>query len=281
MKKRLDVLLVEQGLAATRTQAQALVMAGQVSAEGRRLDKPGMSVDEGLKLHVKDQARFVSRAGEKLASVAEVLELDFAGKTVLDVGSSTGGFTDYALQHGAKRVFCVDVGTAQLAYKLRQDSRVVVMEQTDIRDVRVGVPRGEATTGKGVMLVRDGTVEDGSREGQGAAAGRARAFVPEPADMAVMDVSFISLTKVLGVTAGLVQEGGPIVAMAKPQFEAGKAVADRYRGVIPMGEVRDEILDGLRRWMGERFEILAEADSGLAGAEGNVERFFVLRARIA
>src|SRR6266851_1999938 len=152
MKKRLDVVVVERGLAPNRTQAQALIMAGQVSAQGRRLEKPGMVVDEALELHVKAQPRYVSRAGDKLASVAETLGLDFGGKVVLDVGSSTGGFTDYALQHGAAKVYCVDVGTAQLSYKLRQDDRVVVMEQTDIRE----------------------------------------AVLPEPADMAVMDVSFIS-----------------------------------------------------------------------------------------
>lgn len=236
MKKRLDILMVEQGLANTRTQAQALIMAGQVSAEGRRLDKPGMMVDAGLGLHVKDRPRYVSRAGEKLASVAETLKLDFEGKVVLDVGSSTGGFTDFALQQGASKVFCVDVGTGQLTYKLRQDPRVVVMEQTDIRVAKL----------------------------------------PELADMAVMDVSFISLEKVLEATAALVKPGGPIVAMAKPQFEAGKAVADRYRGVIPMGEPRELVLADLRAWLRERFEIMAEADSGVAGAEGNVERFFLL-----
>jgi 23S rRNA (cytidine1920-2'-O)/16S rRNA (cytidine1409-2'-O)-methyltransferase len=245
VKKRLDLMLVERGLANTQTQAQALVMAGQVSAEGRRLEKPGLMLDEAVELHIKDQPRFVSRAGEKLASVAEVLGLDFAGKVVLDVGSSTGGFTDFALQHGAERVYGVDVGTGQLAYKLRQDPRVVVMEQTDIRGVRVGA---------------------------GAAA------LPERADMAVMDVSFISLEKVLERVAELVRPGGAIVAMVKPQFEASKAVADRYRGVIPVGSVRDEILADLRDWMSERFEIVSEADSGVAGAEGNLERFFLLRA---
>jgi 23S rRNA (cytidine1920-2'-O)/16S rRNA (cytidine1409-2'-O)-methyltransferase len=240
MKKRLDILLVETGLATTRSQAQALIMAGQVSADGRRLDKPGMAVDEALVLHVKDQPRYVGRAGDKLASVAEALRLDFVGKVVLDVGSSTGGFTDFALQNGAVKVYCVDVGTAQLSYKLRQDERVVVMEQTDIR----------------------------------------AAELPEPADMAVMDVSFISLTKVLEPTAALVKPGAPIVAMAKPQFEAGKSVADLYKGVIPVGEPRDEILAELREWIVQRFDILGEADSGLAGAEGNIERFFLLRAGV-
>jgi 23S rRNA (cytidine1920-2'-O)/16S rRNA (cytidine1409-2'-O)-methyltransferase len=236
MKLRLDVLMVERGLAPTRTQAQALIMAGQVSAEGRRLDKPGQSVDPAIKLHVKDQPRYVSRAGDKLASVADELGLNFTGQVVLDVGSSTGGFSDYALQHGASQVFCVDVGTSQLAYKLRQDSRVVVMEQTDIREVRL----------------------------------------PEPADMAVVDVSFISLTKVLPATAALVKPGGQIVAMAKPQFEAGKALADKYQGVIPLGSERDEVLQGLREWMKAHYKIVAERDSGVSGSEGNVERFFLL-----
>lgn len=237
MKQRLDVLLVERGLAPTRSQAQALIMAGQVSANGKRLDKPGVSLDESTDLHVKDQPRYASRAGDKLASVAQGFGLDFGGKIVLDVGSSTGGFTDYALQHAAHQVYCVDVGTGQLAYKLRQEDRVVVMERTDIREAQL----------------------------------------PQLADMAVMDVSFISLVKVLEPTAALVKPGGVIVAMAKPQFEAGKLLADKYRGIIPMGEERDEVLEALREWMRQRFEIMAEADSGLAGAEGNVERFFLLR----
>ncbi|HVQ43654.1 MAG TPA: TlyA family RNA methyltransferase [Candidatus Saccharimonadia bacterium] len=246
MKQRLDVLMVTRGLAPTRTQAQALIMAGQVSAEGRRLEKPGLMVHADTSLHVKDQPRYASRAGDKLASVVEHFGLDFGGKIVLDVGSSTGGFTDLALQHGAARVYCVDVGTGQLAYRLRQDERVVVMEQTDIRDVTVGD------------------------------AGKA---IPEPADMAVMDVSFISLTKVLEVAAALVRPGGLLVAMAKPQFEAGKALADKYHGVIPLGGERDEVLGDLRLWMRERFEIMAEMDSAVSGAEGNVERFFLLRTR--
>jgi 23S rRNA (cytidine1920-2'-O)/16S rRNA (cytidine1409-2'-O)-methyltransferase len=239
MKQRLDLLLVERGLADTRTKAQALIMAGQVSTDGRILDKPGQSVDAEIPLHLKDQARFVSRAGEKLASVVEALSLDFQGKTVLDVGSSTGGFTDLALQQGATKVYCVDVGTAQLAYRLRQDSRVVIMEQTDIREAKL----------------------------------------PAPADLAVIDVSFISLTKILEAVARLVQPAGPIVAMAKPQFEAGKALADKYGGVIPVGEEREIVLEGLREWLRDRFTIIDEADSGLAGAKGNLERFFLLRTK--
>ncbi|HEY6737116.1 MAG TPA: TlyA family RNA methyltransferase [Candidatus Saccharimonadia bacterium] len=251
MKRRLDQLLVERDLAPSRTQAQALIMAGLVSADGRRLDKPGLMVPEDLVLQVKHQPRYVSRAGEKLASVVEALGLEFAGQTVLDVGSSTGGFTDFALQQGAARVYCVDVGTNQLAFKLRQDERVVVMERTDIRAVTLG---------------------DGATGGVGAAAA-----LPAAVDMAVMDVSFVSLTKVLEATRALVKPGGVIVAMAKPQFEAGKALADKYHGVIPLGAEREAVLEELRHWLLEHgFTILAEANSGLAGAEGNVERFFKL-----
>lgn len=254
MKQRLDLLLVERGLAPSRTQAQALIMAGQVSANGRRLDKAGLLVTSDTELHVRQLPRYVSRAGEKLASVAEVLKLDFAGRTVLDVGSSTGGFTDFALQHGAAHVICVDVGTGQLAQKLRLDSRVTVMEQTDIRKVKLG----------------------SAIEVEGRATGRASLLAP--ADAAVIDVSFISLVKILPAVSALVASGASIVAMAKPQFEAGRPVADRYRGIIPMGPVRDDVLSGLRddiRRLG--FEIMAEADSGLAGAEGNVERFMLLK----
>ncbi len=234
VKKRLDVLMVETGLADTRSRAQALIMAGQVSAGGRRLDKPGMAVDETTQLHLKEQPQYVSRAGQKLASVAASLRLNFEGKVVLDVGSSTGGFTDYALQHGAVRSYCVDVGTGQLSFKLRQDPRVIVMERTDIRDAKLS----------------------------------------EVADIAVMDVSFISLRQVLEPTVELVKPDGQIVAMAKPQFEVGRAIADSYKGVIPLGPERDEVLSSLREWILARWRIAGEAESGLAGSEGNVEHFF-------
>ena len=237
MKKRLDILLVDLGHAPTRTQAQAIIMAGLVSAEGRRLDKPGMMVDEKAAFAVKERPRFVSRAGEKLASVAKKLGVSFRDQVVLDVGSSTGGFTDYALQHGAIKVFAVDVGTGQLSYKLRQDERVILMEQTDIRD----------------------------------------AALPDEPDIAVIDVSFISLTKILEPVRDLMKEGGLIVAMAKPQFEAGKPLADKYKGVLPVGPERDEVLKTLKDWIEERFTILDEADSGVTGASGNLEHFYLLR----
>lgn len=236
-KQRLDLLLVERGLAASRTQAQAMIMAGEVSSDGRVLDKAGLQIETDLPLELKTRSRFVSRAGEKLASVADQFGLDFAGKTVLDVGSSTGGFTDFALQNGAARVYAVDVGTGQLDWQLRQDERVVVMEQTDIREARL----------------------------------------PEPADIAVIDVSFISLTKILEAAAELLKPGAPIVAMMKPQFEAGRTLADKFHGVIDDEAVRQQLIANFRDWLAGKFEIAAEADSGLAGAEGNRERFFLLK----
>lgn len=239
MKRRLDQALVEQGLADDLRQAQGLIMAGQVRVAGLALDKPGAPVDSIAMITVKSSSLYVSRAGEKLASVAERFKLDLFGKVVLDVGSSTGGFSDYCLQDGAARVYAVDVGNNQLAYKLRIDPRVVVMERTDIR----------------------------------------RASLPEQAEIAVVDVSFVSLTKVLESVACLVKLGGAIIAMAKPQFEADKATADRFQGVISDETVRQQILVGLRDWLEPRFEIVDEADSGLAGTQGNLEHFYLLVAK--
>jgi 23S rRNA (cytidine1920-2'-O)/16S rRNA (cytidine1409-2'-O)-methyltransferase len=240
MKVRLDQLMLDRGLAGDLRVAKATIMAGQVRTQGRTLDKPGMMVDDGAEIELKSGPEFVSRAGGKLASVAAELDLDFAGKVVLDVGSSTGGFTDFALGRGAAKVYCVDVGTGQLDWRLRQDPRVVIMEQTDIRDARL----------------------------------------PEQADVAVVDVSFVSLKRVLEPTRDLSKPGAPIVAMAKPQFEASRAVANKFRGVISDEEVRRQVIGDLRSWIRERFEILGEADSGVKGTEGNIERFFLLRAKV-
>ena len=236
-KQRIDTLLVERELAPSRNVAAAMVMAGEVSVGERRVDKPSVMVEGTADIRIKDRPRYVSRAGGKLASVISPLQLEFSGKTVLDVGSSTGGFTDVALQHGANKVFCIDVGNAQLAYQLRQDPRVVVMERTDIR----------------------------------------QAELPELVDIAVMDVSFISLTKVLDATAGHIKPGGLIIAMMKPQFEAGKVLADKYKGLILDEDVRQSVIGEFREKIVEAFTIIAEADSGVAGLHGNRERFFVMQ----
>lgn len=236
MKQRLDVLMVERGLAETRNKAAALIMAGEVVVDEHTWTKPGHQFASDIDIRLKNQSPYVSRAGEKLASVIESLKLDFAGETVLDVGSSTGGFTDCALQHGATKVISVDVGTNQLAYKLRTDERVELHEQTDIRDFTTN----------------------------------------ELADMAVIDVSFISLTKILEHVATLIKPGGQIVAMVKPQFEAGKALADEHKGLILDEEVRQDVLNNFRTWAEEHFIVQAEADSAVHGKQGNRERFFLL-----
>ena len=215
-----------------------MIMARQVKEGTTVLAQPGHLLPADTELSVTDLPRYVSRGGDKIASVAEALNLDFAGKVVLDVGSSTGGFTDYALQRGATKVYAVDVGTAQLAYKLRQDPRVVVMERTDIRKLDA---------------------------------------LPEQPDLAMMDVSFVSLTKVLPATARLLKPNASIVALAKPQFEADKPTASRYRGVIRDETLRLQILAALEEKIKPAFTIVASADSAVHGAEGNRERFYVLR----
>jgi 23S rRNA (cytidine1920-2'-O)/16S rRNA (cytidine1409-2'-O)-methyltransferase len=238
-KQRLDLLLVERGIVPSRTAAQALIMAGKVKSGTTVLSKPGMSVDTGTEVTVEEAPRYVSRGGDKLASVAKELGLNFKHKVVLDVGSSTGGFTDYALQQGAVKVYAVDVGTSQLAYKLRQDPRVVVMEQTDIRE----------------------------------------AELPEPADLAVIDVSFVSLRKILQSVARLIKPGGQIIAMAKPQFESDRVTATKFKGVISDETVRQQILGDLEADIEDEFQILDSADSKVAGAQGNRERFYLLSKR--
>ena len=239
VKQRLDLILVERGIADSRTKAQALIMAGIVSSNGRLLDKVGQTFDTEIELAIKSKSSYVSRAGDKLASVAQELGLDFSDKIVLDVGSSTGGFTDFALQNGAKKVYCVDVGSAQLAYKLRKDPRIIIMEKTDIRT----------------------------------------AALPEKVDVVVIDVSFISLKKILDAVVDLTKDNAPIVCMLKPQFEAGREIADKYKGVIPLGEDRDNIISDFKDWSESKFRIINEADSRVPGTHGNVEHFINLLKR--
>jgi 23S rRNA (cytidine1920-2'-O)/16S rRNA (cytidine1409-2'-O)-methyltransferase len=221
-----------------------MIMAGQVKSGTTVLSKPGQSVAAGTELTVTASPRYVSRGGDKLASVAAALKLDFTHAIVLDVGSSTGGFTDFCLQHGAVWVYAVDVGNAQLAYKLRSDSRITVIERTDIREL---------------------------------AADR----LSPPPTIAVIDVSFTSLTKILPAVAALLPPSAPIVAMAKPQFETDRATASRYRGVISDEPLRQQILRDFEAAIAGDFTIQASADSAVHGAQGNRERFYRLQPRLA
>lgn len=234
MKHRLDQLLASRGLVQSRSQAENLIRLGRVLVDGTVETKSGRFVSEASRLEVQ-QERYVSRAGLKLASVASSFGLDFNGKTVLDVGSSTGGFTDYALQHGAKKVFAVDVGTDQLHPSLRSDKRIELHEKTDIRTFK---PR-------------------------------------EAIDIVVIDVSFISLREILPHIAAIAAPSTKIIAMVKPQFEAGKHQVSR--GVIKNDSVRRQILKEFEAWVKAYFVVVDKADSEVAGAKGNRERFYVLK----
>lgn len=236
MKHRLDQAIVQRGLVRSRSQAESYIKLGRVTVNKKVVTKPGFLVSDQDEIRLTAGEQYVSRAGLKLASVAKLLKLDFRGKVVLDVGSSTGGFTDYALQHGASRVIAVDVGTEQLHPTLRADPRIKLYEKTDIRD-----------------------------------------FSPEePVNIVVMDVSFISLREILPHIAQISGPGTQIVAMLKPQFEAG-ASSLKHKGVIKNDAMRRRILQDFEAWIKKLFVIVAKADSEVAGAKGNRERFYLLR----
>ena len=237
MKTRLDAELVHRGLVSSRSQAESWVKLGKVTVDGKPATKSGQFVREGSDIQLTATEKYVSRAGLKLASVAELLNVSFKNTVVLDVGSSTGGFTDYALQHGAKKVFAVDVGTDQLHPSLHGHERIELHEKTDIRD-----------------------------------------FVPsETPDIIVIDVSFISLREILPHLAKRVAgKQTKIMAMVKPQFEASRQQVNK--GVIKNDSVRRQILKDFEFWAKDLFTIVDKRDSEVAGAKGNRERFYLLRA---
>ncbi len=233
-KVRVDLLLVERGLAESRSQAQRLVMAGQVRADGQVINKPAMTVKPETLLEVDQGPPFVSRGGEKLQSALATFDLDARGLVCADVGASTGGFTDCLLQNGAERVYAIDVGYGILHWKLRQDKRVVVMERTNARHLEK---------------------------------------LPEPASLVTIDASFISLKILLPVICSwLPSGGGQVVALVKPQFEAGRKEASRGSGVIRDPTVhRTVLLDILRFAQDENFTVCGLIRSPLIGPKGNVE----------
>jgi 23S rRNA (cytidine1920-2'-O)/16S rRNA (cytidine1409-2'-O)-methyltransferase len=244
MKQRLDDALVSRGLAASKTQAKALVMAGRVFSGTERMDKPGREIAHDFALSVTQPPRFVSRGGEKLAAALDKFPFPLAGAHVLDVGASTGGFTDCVLQAGAASVVCVDVGRAQLHSKLQADPRVTNLEKVNARNLK----RGD--------LPRDSF------------------------DAVVMDLSFISLKSVLPAVWPFVVRGGRLVALVKPQFEAGKAEADKGRGVIRDRGVQDAVLASVTAFALENLrdaELVGSMDSPIEGADGNREFLLCLR----
>jgi 23S rRNA (cytidine1920-2'-O)/16S rRNA (cytidine1409-2'-O)-methyltransferase len=236
MKKRLDVLLVERGLAESRAQAQALVMAGRVPG----FAKPGMQVEETIALEVETPPRFVSRGGEKLANALAAFRVDVTGRDCLDVGASTGGFTDALLQHGAARVVALDVGYGQLHPKLRADPRVTVLERVNAREL-TELP-----------------------------------FAPE---VVTCDVSFISVRKALPPGLRLAAPGWEALVLVKPQFEAGRAEVGKggvVRDATVHRRVLRELVDDALVWDAETVGVV---DSGLPGPKGNREFFLHLRNR--
>jgi len=247
-KQRLDEVLVARGLAASRAQAKALIMSGRVLHGTARLDKPGKEVASDIELCVEQPPRFVSRGGEKLAAALAHFAIDLRGAHLLDVGASTGGFTDCALQAGAATAVCLDVGRAQLHAKLRADPRVTNLEKINARHLAAGdLPRSEF-------------------------------------DAIVMDLSFISLCAVLPAVWPFLRAGGPLVALVKPQFEAGKAEVDKGRGVIRDPAVQDAALQRVRDFALAELphaELLGHIDSPIKGADGNREFLLALRRRAA
>ena len=236
MKQRLDKALVERGLATTRSQADNFIRLGYVFLNKKIVQKSGTMVSDSDEIKLEKKETYVSRAGLKLASVAEYFHLNFQDKTVLDIGSSTGGFTDYSLRHGAKKVFAVDVGTDQLHLSLRPNPKIVLHEKTDIRDF----------------------------------------YTDEAIDIIVGDVSFISLREILPhVAENLMNTNTMLIAMVKPQFEAGRHQVNK--GIIKNDKVRRQILSDFEDWARKYFVVLDKKDSEVAGSKGNLERFYKLK----
>jgi 23S rRNA (cytidine1920-2'-O)/16S rRNA (cytidine1409-2'-O)-methyltransferase len=235
-KVRADVALVDRGLVESRAKAQALIMAGKVFSGETKITKAGHQLKEDTALEVRGKDHpWVSRGGLKLDKAVSEYSLDFTGKTIIDVGASTGGFTDVALHHGAVRVYAVDVGSGQLAWKLRSDERVTVLEKTNARYL---------------------TDE----------------HIPEPVDGVVCDASFISLKTVLSAAMAFVKDGGFLAALIKPQFEVGKGNVGKG-GVVRDPELHKAVCDDMFEWLDglPNWKAVGITESPIKGPEGNIE----------
>lgn len=239
-KERLDVLLVQQGLATSRELAKAYIMAGNVYVDGQKEDKAGTKVAVNASLEVKgNQMKYVSRGGYKLEKAVDAFGISLDGKICLDIGASTGGFTDCMLQNGASKVYAIDVGYGQFAWKLRNDERVVCLEKTNVRYV---------------------THEQ----------------VPDEGDFASIDVSFISLTKVLPAVLGVLGEKGQLVCLIKPQFEAGREKVGK-KGVVRDINVHKEVIEMIANYVrAQNLGVLGLSFSPIKGPEGNIEYLIYL-----
>ena len=234
-KLRLDRLLVERGLAASREKAQAIIAAGHVLVNGQRQDKAGTSVPSAAELRITGEALpFVGRGGLKLEAALKEFRISVEGRTALDIGASTGGFTDCLLQHGCEKVYAVDVGYGQLAWKLRQDPRVIVIERTNIREMEPSL-------------------------------------VPGPVDIVVIDVSFISLEKVVPAVLKFLKKGSELIALIKPQFEAGRGQVGKG-GIVRDEAARTAVVERIAGFVRDQgLEVKGVIPSPITGQDGNVE----------
>ena len=241
MKERLDKLMVQRGLAASRERARALILAGQVVVDDHRVDKAGSQVFDHAEIRLKgDDIPFVSRGGLKLQKALREFQLDVHGIIALDVGASTGGFTDCLLQNGAAKIYAVDVGYGQLAWSLREDPRVINLERCNIRHLDI------------------------------------EQFDEKPS-LAVIDASFISLSKVLPNTLALITENGQVIALIKPQFEVGKGLVGKG-GIVKDRTLHEQVLEQIRQVAEElHCQVLGIIDSPILGSKGNREFLIHLR----
>jgi 23S rRNA (cytidine1920-2'-O)/16S rRNA (cytidine1409-2'-O)-methyltransferase len=240
-KERLDRLLVERGIVQSREKARALIMAGKVAVEGRMMDKPGAQVSVEAELHLRERgSSYVSRGGEKLEGALEAFGIDPKGMVVMDVGASTGGFTDCVLQKGAQKVYAVDVGYGQLAWKLQKDPRVMNLERRNIRYLK-------------------------------------REEIQEETDLILIDASFISIEKFLPHLPGFLKEGGGILGLIKPQFEVGKGEVGKG-GVVREAALHQKVIDRISTFSrGLGLKVVGVTESSLLGPKGNKEFFIYLK----
>ena len=240
-KERLDKLLVDRGIVQSRERARAMIMAGKVAVEGRRIDKPGVQINVEARLQLQGgDSSYVSRGGEKMEGALKAFGIDPKGMVVMDVGASTGGFTDCILQKGAEKVYAVDVGYGQLAWKLQKDARVINLERRNIRYLR-------------------------------------REEVEEEIDLILIDTSFISVEKFLRHLLGFLKKGGAILGLLKPQFEVGRGEVGKG-GVVRDEALHEKVIDRISQFSrGLGLKILGVAESPLLGPKGNKEFFIYLK----
>ncbi|MDD2523296.1 MAG: TlyA family RNA methyltransferase [Endomicrobiaceae bacterium] len=242
MKKRLDVLMFEKGLVESRSKAQALVMAGTVLVNDKKIIKAGTQVSDDDIIEIEKQNPYVSRGGLKLESVLNLFDIDFTDKICMDIGASTGGFTDCMLQHGAQKVYAVDVGSGQLHYKLRQDVRVVNIENVNFRYFD-------------------------------------KTLLKDEIDLITIDVSFISLDKILTLANEILSDMGSIIAMIKPQFEL--EYGEIKKGVVKDEKLRIKAIDKIKKFaIHLGLDIIKEQDSAVKGPKGNLEHFILLNKKV-